>query len=260
MKCSLGFSNFLKAISSLSNYVVFFISLHWSLRKAFLSLLAIIWNSSFKWVYLLFSPLLKTPILNLVYKPLLSLWTQTRSSALLWCHWPFGSPLVPKLCQAPTHLEPPPQGGPLSPALAWSVTHSYHLCFSFTSHTTTVITHFVVCLVYCHLPTWMSLQETMSMCIISLWGWGSQAPGVLAYNEPLSMLECIKTHDLNLGFVCVHVCAQSCPTLCNPVDYSPSGSSVRGIFQARILEQVAISRGSSWPKDQTCISYAPWTG
>ena len=103
------------------------ISLHWSLRKAFLSLLAIIWNSSFKWVYLSFPPLLKTPILNLVYKPLLSLWTQTCPSALLWCWWPFGSPVFPKICQAPTPLEPPPQGGPLSPALAWSVTHSCHL-------------------------------------------------------------------------------------------------------------------------------------
>jgi len=34
------------------------ISLHWSLRKAFLSLLAILWNSAFKWVYLSFSPCL----------------------------------------------------------------------------------------------------------------------------------------------------------------------------------------------------------
>ena len=41
--------------------------------------------------------------------------------------------------------------------------------------------------------------------------------------------------------------AQSCPTLCNPVDGSPPGSSVHGILQARILEWVAISftRGSS---------------
>ena len=41
--------------------------------------------------------------------------------------------------------------------------------------------------------------------------------------------------------------AQSCPTLCGPVDYSPTGSSVHGILQARILEWVAISfsRGSS---------------
>ena len=34
------------------------ISLHWSLRKAFLSLPAILWNSAFRWVYLSFSPLL----------------------------------------------------------------------------------------------------------------------------------------------------------------------------------------------------------
>ena len=34
---------------------------------------------------------------------------------------------------------------------------------------------------------------------------------------------------------------QSCPTLCNPVGYSPSGSSVHGVLQARILEWVAIS-------------------
>ena len=33
------------------------ISLHWSLRKAFLSLLAILWNSAFRWIYLSFSPL-----------------------------------------------------------------------------------------------------------------------------------------------------------------------------------------------------------
>ena len=35
--------------------------------------------------------------------------------------------------------------------------------------------------------------------------------------------------------------AQSCLTLCDPMDYSPPGSSVHGIFQARIQEWVAIS-------------------
>ena len=46
------------------------------------------------------------------------------------------------------------------------------------------------------------------------------------------------------------------PTLCDPVGCSPPGSSVNGILQARILEWVAVSfsRGSSQPKDQTCIS------
>ena len=43
------------------------------------------------------------------------------------------------------------------------------------------------------------------------------------------------------------VCAQSCPTLCDPLDCNLPGSSVYGIFQARILEQIAFSysRGSS---------------
>ena len=46
----------------------------------------------------------------------------------------------------------------------------------------------------------------------------------------------------------VHVKSlQSCPTLCDPMDCSPPGSSVHGILQARILECVALpfSRGSS---------------
>ena len=51
--------------------------------------------------------------------------------------------------------------------------------------------------------------------------------------------------------------AQSCPTLCDPMDCSLPGSSVHGIFQARVLERVAISfsRGSSWPRGQTWISH-----
>lgn len=36
---------------------------------------------------------------------------------------------------------------------------------------------------------------------------------------------------------------QSCPSLCNPVDYGPLGSSVRGVLQARVLEWAAISLG-----------------
>ena len=51
--------------------------------------------------------------------------------------------------------------------------------------------------------------------------------------------------------------APSCPTLCDPVDCSPPGSSVHGILQARILEWVAISfsRGSSRPRDRTQVSH-----
>ena len=50
---------------------------------------------------------------------------------------------------------------------------------------------------------------------------------------------------------------QSCPTLCDFMDCSPPGFSVHGILQAILLEWVAISfsRGSSYPRDGTCISY-----
>ena len=50
--------------------------------------------------------------------------------------------------------------------------------------------------------------------------------------------------------------AQSCPILCDPMDCNLPGSSIHGIFQARVLEWVAISffRGSSPPRDQTLAS------
>ena len=49
--------------------------------------------------------------------------------------------------------------------------------------------------------------------------------------------------------------AQSCPTPCDPIDYSLPGSSICGILQARKLEWVAIPfyRGSSRPRDQTWV-------
>ena len=50
--------------------------------------------------------------------------------------------------------------------------------------------------------------------------------------------------------------AQSCLTLCDPTDYSPPGSPVHGIFQAKILEWfvMANARGSSGPRDWTRVS------
>ena len=49
--------------------------------------------------------------------------------------------------------------------------------------------------------------------------------------------------------------AQSCSTLCDPMDCRPPGSSVHRILQARILQCVAMSssRGSSWPRDRTWV-------
>ena len=60
--------------------------------------------------------------------------------------------------------------------------------------------------------------------------------------------------------VCLLV-AQSCPTLCDPVDRNLPDSSVHATLQARILEWVAIplSRGSSQPRDWTRVTYIAGT-
>ena len=62
--------------------------------------------------------------------------------------------------------------------------------------------------------------------------------------------------------MCMHACSvtQLCLVLYDPMDYSPLGSSVHGIFQVGILQWIGISScmGPSWPRDQThvsCVSY-----
>ena len=56
----------------------------------------------------------------------------------------------------------------------------------------------------------------------------------------------------NVYCLCVCSVAQLCLTLCDPMGCHLPSSSIQAIFQARILERVAIScsRGSSWPRDQ----------
>ena len=102
-----------------------------------------------------------------------------------------------------------------------------------------------------------------------LWKWGAHTIGGPQWSQvslavqawlPLfwprySDSTCSHFHEgLVNAFLCVD--AQSCPTLCNPMDCSPPGSSVHGILQARILEWSAISfsRRSSPPRDQTSVT------
>ena len=66
--------------------------------------------------------------------------------------------------------------------------------------------------------------------------------------------------DLGSSFDSLNVVvlvAKLCPTLFDPMDCSPPSSSVHGIFQEGILQWVAIffSRGSSWPRDWTPVSW-----
>ena len=79
------------------------------------------------------------------------------------------------------------------------------------------------------------------------WKW------VFLFRSPL-----VKGQEPSPGYGGGSLVAKSCPTLCNPSNCSPPGSSILGISQARILEWVAIAfpTGSSWPMDQTHVCLA----
>ena len=101
-------------------------------------------------------------------------------------------------------------------------------------------------------------------------GWEFHGQRSLAGCSPWGCKESDTTDRLTLSqqiqslFVLTGLCVcakllQSCPTLCDPVDCSPSGFSVHGILQTRILEWVAMPsfKGSSQPRDWTwvpCVS------
>ena len=72
------------------------------------------------------------------------------------------------------------------------------------------------------------------------------------FNNKQTML-CIRSLGVHAKLL------QLCPTLCNPIDRCPPGSSIHGILQARILDWVTMpsSRAYSQPRDQTHVSWSP---
>ena len=129
-----------------------------------------------------------------------------------------------------------------------------------------------MCLYTCTLSLSVTLTGTGQILRRGCWGrgcsggWGGgQAERRKAWGRERQVAHCrsqkispYQDDTLVLPVQGMHVSsvAQSCLTLCNPMDCSPPGFSVHGIFQARILEWVAISysRGSSWNMGQTLIS------
>ena len=82
---------------------------------------------------------------------------------------------------------------------------------------------------------WYSIPSYPMVCSLP----GSTVPGILQAR----ILEWVA---ISFSNACMHAeSLQSCPTLCNPIDGSPTGSSVPGILQARILEWIAISFSSA---------------
>ena len=94
--------------------------------------------------------------------------------------------------------------------------------------------------------TWAHIWMDTELLMI----WSSHTNSGLSTSRSLHIRE-----NQVSGFV-VALVAKLCPTLCHPMNCSTPGSSVHGISQTRILVWVAIpfSRGSSQPKDRTCIS------
>ena len=78
-------------------------------------------------------------------------------------------------------------------------------------------------------------------------------------NSPLAHFRAIALTGVGIRFTheSESEVTQSCQTLCNPMDCSLPGSFIHGIFQARILEWIAISfsRGPSQPWDRTPVSH-----
>ena len=102
-------------------------------------------------------------------------------------------------------------------------------------------------------PLWQMLRQDPSLSKLHIYIVSSKSLlintlfTINIWNEILRIFEEV---------VCVYSVAQSCLTFCNCMYCSLPGSSVHGVFQARILEWVTIpfSRGSSQPRDRTLVS------
>ena len=97
-----------------------------------------------------------------------------------------------------------------------------------------------------------SCFKTHSLDNGSVWHWKSQWFSSIEKGQVLFFLIVSVTTTIASNFHCCSLLLlllllslQSCPTLCDPIDGSPPGSSVHGIFQARVLEWVVIAFSGS---------------
>ena len=118
----------------------------------------------------------------------------------------------------------------------------------------------------CKLDAWSRAPKVGSLGQPRGIGWGGQweeGSGCRGhmYTCGWFMLMCGQNHHNTVKWT--HAKSlQSCLTLSDPTDDGPPGSSLHVILLTRILEWVAVpfSRGSSQPRDRTCLSYASRTG
>ena len=114
---------------------------------------------------------------------------------------------------------------------------------------------FILFFLICFYWRIIALQNFVVFCQTSIWI--NRKYTYISF--PLSMS--IGLFSRSVSLLCAGLClvAQSCLTLCDPMDCSPPGSSIQGILQARILEWVArpSCMGSSWPRDRTQFLQLP---
>ena len=104
MKCSLGMSNFLEEISSLSHSIVFFYFFALIAEEGFLSLPATLQNSALKWVYLSFSQLFVSPHQTAIFRLTpkdLTFWVHALQGWLCSSQAVSGEQVWSLLCRAP---------------------------------------------------------------------------------------------------------------------------------------------------------------
>ena len=144
-------------------------------------------------------------------------------------------------------------------------TFFYHQFFKFIFNWR--ITALQCCVGFCHMTTWISHQYTYVPSFLNL-------PPNCPHSIPpgcqraLCWAPCViqqlpTSYLFHIWCACMNAKSlQLCQTLCEPMDCSPPGSSVHVILQARTLEWVAMpsSRGSSRPRNRTCLSYVPCIG
>ena len=102
---------------------------------------------------------------------------------------------------------------------------------------------------------WVLVQcfgETLAVCLP--WGWGCPA-GTDCYelNGCFPQNSCVGALTPNVRVLCCHCCvvAQSCPTLCDPMDCSLPRSSVRGILQAEYWSELPFPSPGDPPNPGT---------
>ena len=130
------------------------------------------------------------------------------------------------------------------PAHLWGFIHVSSRKFSINKNEPSC---FYVC-------TMVWLSKIRVVCLLIPIKFPSLKMGIKVFIFPVPII--MDSLCMLLYYYCCSI-TQSCMTLCDPIDCSLPSSFVHGIFQARILEWVDIffSRWSSWPKDQTYVSW-----